>query len=381
MSNQAEKERQYWDSRFKQLEKAKTKTVESYLEEIKRAYENASRIIDERIAVFYQRYAQDEKISLEEAYKQLSPTERKQLQMNVQEYITKGELNALDYNEALARELERASTAFRITRLEALQLEIKLQAMSFYNQAGIKIYEALQTVGTEANWRAAYEIFKGTGLIDTAFVGIDPYAIDLILREPWVENVTFSERIWLHQNVLMQELAEALVDVFLNGENYHVAAKKLQKKMDTSFFNAARIVDTEAAYIYGEAQQRCFEELGVEYYRFRSELSSTVCPRCGATDSHIFKVSERVVGVNAVPMHPFCHCYEIPAVDLMNRTRVGRDENDRNVKFPASMTYTEWKRKYMSNNLKSSEIPRRQPSDLRPTLRITNSLIRQLSNV
>lgn len=339
------REKEYWEERFKLLEQAKQNKTDLYTDQIKRQFTRAIKKCEERIAYFYQRYADEQGIPYEEAQRILTPPEKEELKMNIQEYIQKGEMNALDYNAVTADELEKASIAYRTTRLQATELELKAIAASLYTKVAQDAYTALYEVYNDVYHMAAFEVFKGTGVVDTTFSGLNPNQIADILRTPWRDGVTFSERIWLDQQKLMQNLADELSSGVLNGDSYQDMARRLRDKMDSSYYNAYRIVNTESAYFYGEAQKNSAKELNVKKYRFRAQLSTRVCSHCADLDSKVFSYDERQAGVNAVPMHPNCRCIEIfflEADDLSQRTRSGRNLEGKSVRFPADMTYQDW---------------------------------------
>ena len=53
------------------------------------------------------------------------------------------------------------------------------------------------------------------------------------------------------------------------------------------------------------------------------------------------KLSERVVGYNASPLHPYCRCTELPYVEDINSTRFARDEKGKGIEVSSSMTFKE----------------------------------------
>ena len=85
--------------------------------------------IEKSIAVWYQRFADNNDISLADAKKLLTSGELKELQWTVDEYIKFGKENAID--GAWIKQLENASAKVHISRLDALKLQIQQQAEIF----------------------------------------------------------------------------------------------------------------------------------------------------------------------------------------------------------------------------------------------------------
>lgn len=338
-------EEEYWNKRFRDLEESKHKTVEEFADEIKRQFTRGIQYIRKELADFYERFARNEGISYLDAQRILTKPEKEELKMDIWEYIRLGRLNASEYNERTAKLLERASTAYRVTRLEALELKLSSIAAAVFNPVGEKIYEALYKIYDDVYNRTVFEVFKGLGRIKADFVGVTPQNIANVLRKPWHAGVTFSEKVWLNQNKLIQALTDELSTGILNGASYQDLAKNLAKKMDSTYNDAYRLISTEAAFFYGEAQKDAMEELGCKKYQFRSELNSRVCEKCGDLDGQVFKYKDRKPGLNAVPMHPHCRCVERPYIEDMieeDDTRSGKNTEGKSVLFPASMTYKEW---------------------------------------
>lgn len=97
-----------------------------------------------------------------------------------------------------------------------------------------------------------------------------------------------------------------------------------------------------------------YESSGIEKYRFLAALDEYTCPICGALDGKIFPVSEREIGVNCPPMHKGCRCTTVSVTNeewLEHMTRYSRDLVTKKViHVPATMNWSEWKKKYMGDN-------------------------------
>ena len=115
----------YWQKRFAALELAQEQKSLAYYDNLSRQYEKAAAQIQKDIDYWYSRFAKTEGISLTEAKRLLSTRELKEFRMTVEEYMEKGK--TLNYSDRWARELERASTRFHVSRLEALQLQMEQQ--------------------------------------------------------------------------------------------------------------------------------------------------------------------------------------------------------------------------------------------------------------
>src|SRR5699024_7250399 len=116
-------------------------------------------------------------------------------------------------------------------------------------------------------------------------------------------NATFSQRIWLYQDMLRNELESLLENGILQGHNPRRLAVHLRKRFGVSQFNAERLMITELARVQTEAQKQSLERNGFDEYIFLA--LGTACPICKALNEKKFKVSKMMPGKNAPPLHPF----------------------------------------------------------------------------
>ena len=84
------KKKKYWEQRFEQIEDSLNKKAFKVAEETDVMFQEASKEIEEQISVWYQRFATNNNISIEDARKWLKSDELKELQWTIQEYIKIG---------------------------------------------------------------------------------------------------------------------------------------------------------------------------------------------------------------------------------------------------------------------------------------------------
>ena len=86
----------YWKKRFEQLENASHSYGQATYAEIEPAFTQAQRSIQAEIEVWYQRFADNNGVSMQEARRMLSARELSELKWDVNQYIQYGQQNALD---------------------------------------------------------------------------------------------------------------------------------------------------------------------------------------------------------------------------------------------------------------------------------------------
>ena len=89
------------------------------------------------------------------------------------------------------------------------------------------------------------------------------------------------------------------------------------------------------------------KEIGVEEYRILCTLDERTCATCGALDGKTFPVA----GAHPRPsFHPNCRCIVeevLPPELVQDLTRSARDEDGKTIQVPQSMTYDEWRKRFM----------------------------------
>lgn len=159
-------------------------------------------------------------MTMADATQYLTDAEFKDFKMSLDEYIRLGELNAVKYSADIARDLERASLEYRITRLAALETELKAEVASIYGLAEEVTYQGLGEMYPELYARTAFEIFKGLGVMDTNFAIPDMNMIDSVIRAPWSsDGLTFSIHLWRNQTVFIHDLTDLLAQQMINGSD------------------------------------------------------------------------------------------------------------------------------------------------------------------
>ena len=114
---------EYWKRRFKLIEEAQHQQGLQCYANIEKQYSKAQAQIEAKINAWYQRFADNNQISLVEARRFLNSDELEELKWNIDDYIRYGKENAR--NQQWMKELENASAKAHISRLEALKLQMQ----------------------------------------------------------------------------------------------------------------------------------------------------------------------------------------------------------------------------------------------------------------
>nr|DAY76532.1 MAG TPA: minor capsid protein [Caudoviricetes sp.] len=359
----AEQTSEYWQERFKQMEDAQHDTSVQKVQEIQEQFDRSITAINGKINAWYQRLADNNGISMQEAKKLLNAQELKEFQWNVDDYIKYGKENKI--NGAWEKELENASARVHIGRLEALKIEIQQEAEKLYGNCVDEIDQHIRNTYTSDFYHTAYEIQKGVG-VGTTINRLDPRTVEMIVCKPWaVDGKNFSDRLWENKTKLINNLHNSLSRMCITGEAPDRAIAEISKQMKVSRAQAGRVVMTESAAFANKARQDCMEELDVEQFEVVETLDSHTCETCGGMDGKHFPMTGFQIGVTAPPFHPNCRGCTCPYFDDEFDSvgeRAARGEDGKTYYVPGDMTYEEWKNSFVDDGVSDEKFTTKRKS-------------------
>lgn len=343
------KSKEYWKERFKQLEESQhQKGVQCYLY-IEQQYRQAQRQIEGKIAAWYQRFANNNGITLLEAKRLLNTKELAEFKWTVYDYIQHGKENAI--NQLWKKQLENASARYHINRLEAIRLQMQQQVEALFGNQLDHIDQTMRAVYKDGFYRTAFEVQRGFG-VGWDFGTLDEKQIAKIINKPWAaDGKNFSSRIWDNKQKLVNELNNTFTQGIILGEGSQKTIDKIAKKMNASKKNVERLVMTEQAFFNSASRQDCFAELEIEEYEIIVSYDKKTCDICKKMEGKHFKRSQWEVGITAPPFHVRCRCDQIPYFNdefSVKGTKAARDKNGKTIFIPANMTYEEWENQYLT---------------------------------
>lgn len=349
------KNSEYWKLRFEQLEQAQNGQGAAAFAEIEKQYKEAQKQIEGQIARWYQRFADNNGITLAQARQYLKGAALKEFQWDVQDYIKYGQDNAL--MGGWMKELENASAKYHISKLEALKIQTQHSLEVMFSKQMGTVTGAMGDIFESGYYHTAYELQKGFN-IGWDIAGLDQSQIEKVLSKPWaVDGKNFSERIWTNKEKLISELHGELTQNIMLGADPQKAIDSLAKKMNTSKQNAGRLIMTEEAYFSSAAQRDCFNELDVEQYEIVATLDSHTSDICRSLDGKHFPMKDFQAGVTAPPFHVYCRSTTVPYFDEDFGDigeRAARDEETGKTYYISDdMNYEEWKQAFVDGGDKS----------------------------
>ena len=282
----------YWKNREAEQRKHDIKDEQEYQKRIEEIYQNMIDEIEKEINGFFGKYARKEGITMAEAKKRAAKLDIEAYSRKAAKYVKEK-----NFSKQANAEMRLYNLTMKVTRLELLKAQIGLEMVAGFDELQ-KYYDEKLTDRTIAEFERQAGILRKT-IQDNA------KAANAIVNASF-HNATFSDRIWMYQDMLKNELSSLLQTGLIQGQHPRKLAAHLRKRFGVSQSNAERLLITEMARVQTEAQKQSFERNGFEEYTFLA--LGTACPICRALDGKHFKVSKMMSGTNAPPMHPNCRC-------------------------------------------------------------------------
>lgn len=294
---------EYWKKREQENLRKNLKSEAEYAKEIQQTYNFAMDQIQKEIDSFYAKYAKDEGITIAQAKKRASKLDMEEYSRKAKKYVKEK-----NFSKQANEEMKLYNLTMKVNRLELLKASIGLELVSAFDELQ-QFYEQTLTERTMDEFNRQAGIL-GSSVPDNAAV------LAATIVNASFHNAKYSERIWMHQDLLRNELGKLLTRGMVQGKNPRVLARELRKTFDVSIYNSERLMRTELARVQTEAQLQSYKENGFEEYEYMACHNRDVCANCKALDGKIFKIDDGMPGENAPPMHPSCHCATTAHMDL-----------------------------------------------------------------
>ena len=294
---------EYWRKREQENLRKNLKSEAEYAKEIQQTYKFTMDQIQKEIDSFYAKYAKDEGITIAQAKKRASKLDMEEYSRKAKKYVKEK-----NFSKQANEEMKLYNLTMKVNRLELLKASIGLELVSCFDELQ-QFYEQILTD------RTLDEFTRQAGILGST-VPDDVAGKAAAIVTASFHNAKYSERIWMHQDLLRNELGKLLTRGMVQGKNPRVLARELRKTFDVSIYNSERLMRTELARVQTEAQLQSYKENGFEEYEYMACHNSDVCANCKALDGKVFKIDDGMPGENAPPMHPSCHCATAAYMDL-----------------------------------------------------------------
>lgn len=348
----------YWNRRVL-VDKARiiNNAEEFLLRNQRELYGKAEKEIQEEVEKLYQKFADQQKISLAEARRLIRDADFRKIDWNgmvkqsmeLREQIRNGKGNLPDevirnleeQHKKLEDQLKAFAKRGRISYLELKQVEIDRKLLSLYDDQQKNIYDYLRSEYDDGYYRQVFNIQQMQGF-GYDFIHPNEAAIDKAILNQY-QRQNFSRTLYRHCDNFSKDLRENLVVGMIRGESLDKMASRIKKRMGVAYSAAKTLVRTETAYVYEQATMDAYGQCGIEWYEYLATLDNKTSEVCRGLDGKHFKVKDSMPGKNCPPMHPNCRsttvCWFPDEKEKRKQTtRLAKDDSGRYYEVPANMT-------------------------------------------
>lgn len=291
--------------------------------------------------------AENNGLSMQKAAQSLTKSELAGYRMDLEEFRHRSQMAGL-LTEQMEKELDNASRAVRISRLQATKDSLRREMQLFYGKYDQDLSDHLQKQFTDT-YAAAISQLGLRPVLKLPGIDADLSRLDAVIRKPWaVDGLTFSQRLWKDQNLVVNTLHQTLTRQVALSLPPDEAVKALVTAFPEKSMRSAigRLVMTESNAIATVGNQEAYKATGVKQYEIVATLDSHTSAICQEMDGKRFPTSKMEVGVTAPPFHPWCRTTTAPYDPdfegiLPPEKRAARD-GDGKTYLTEARTYKEW---------------------------------------
>lgn len=346
-----DKSSSYWEKRALENKLNIIENEEDYIKRLSAIYDEANRQIEEKLAKVYARYAKENKLTLEEAYKILPRKMETEYKRDVLDYINKAKSGDPKWKQYLLNQ----SIMHKHSVLDQLRTEYRNVVYNIdIETTGGKF---LEKIFANANYYAQYSNNEEN------FARVDQDKIRRLLEENWSGGGNFSQTIWKNKEQLVNALDDIVIRGLATGDSFDSMADKLSKRMETSKSAAKRLIMTESARMDNEGLLDYYKRTNVTHLEFIATLDMKTSDICRSLDGEIIPIENAQVGLNIPPMHPYCRSvigpiydFELTDGELDKEKRAYRDKETNKTKVGNYKNYAEYVEKELGDKKQAKAI-------------------------
>ena len=300
----AKKHNDYWRDRTEDIMRYVDSTDINVFEELQKIYIEHSAEVQRDLFAFVTKYADDNKMSYQEALQRLRGADLSDYQANAKKYRKQAEKDP-----ELLKRLNEQYVSSKVTRFDALNLEMtyKIGVMQGIIEKSFENY-------LKSTAKYAYKKIMGgnSGALN------EP-ALKELINTPF-NGYNYSEQIWGNTDALAKDLREVLKRGFIRGASPREMAAELAKKYNVARARAQTLIRTDGTAIVNRSAIKRYEESGLEFYRISVHMdnrTSQICKRIHREDK-LYRIDEFETGVTAPPFHYNCRSAVIPDEEELN---------------------------------------------------------------
>lgn len=325
---------EYWQKRAEQDVLKVEKEIDKINDDLKVAFTTATQKLINEIYKFYSLYDLTDYSNM---YKILSADEAKELRDKARKVYKTA------YSGELKTMANTLKSSYRIQRIKALLFTLIADIEELYQLQEDDYNEDLPSIYKSMYYKKIYDMQVGTSLgydVDR----LEDGKVKQAVSQSWLGN-NYSKRIWNNRYKLATVLQQEVPQAIIQGQNPKQLAKTIQKRMNTSYFNAERLARTEYLHVLNEANYKAMNGSGLfKKYQYMATLDYRTSQICRDMDGKVFDMSKKQTGVNYPPLHPNCRSTTAPYFKDLQGTRIAKTKEGTYYEIDRNITYREWEK-------------------------------------
>lgn len=170
----------------------------------------------------------------------LSPSVIVLLILRVFDFISISYVEQKNFSQKANEEMRLYNMTMKANRLELLKATIGLETVAGFD-------EMERYYSDKLNKRTLDEFARQAGILGMSVANKEKQARSIVNAS--FHNANFSQRIWMHQDLLWAELSKLLQTGLIQGRNPRVLARDLRAVFGSSMYDAERLLRTELARV------------------------------------------------------------------------------------------------------------------------------------
>lgn len=236
--------------------------------------------------------------------------------------------------------------AYKYKRLESLQKQLNVILVELSREQNKYMLTELKQIVQGAYYNVYFDTFQGYG-VGWQFSLLDPKVVKELATNP-VMGQNFSERVWNNRKLLANQVNQELKNGIVQGISTREMSKRLDKRMNSGYKVAERLMRTEITNSYNQATLQGYKDSGiVKEYEYLATLDNRTSDICQDLDGRVFDIDKATTGLNYPPMHVYCRSTTVSKFDDQAFERRARDEKGNTYTVSSRLTYKEWAKEHL----------------------------------
>jgi SPP1 gp7 family putative phage head morphogenesis protein len=347
-----EEQEQYWQDYATELIESAESMATEIAKGLKIKFRDAEKSIVSAIREFYGRFSDDDGMTITSARKRLIISELREIKNEIRAMIN--ESKSLRLRESHIKYLQKAFKRSFMARLDWLMIIIRHEIEKLYMSHVDVFKTGLHDSYLDSYYFTIFNINKAIG-VDREFYSPTEEDVENTILSGFA-GMNYEDKISSNMSysysaleLLIQiALASSLTSSTISSQiNDAIFGKGKAKGHGGYFYRTIKLAQNEFNQIANEAAYDAYKESDINKYFFIAVLDNRTTNTCRNLDGQIFKMSERIDGVNFPPIlsppHP-CRSTTAPYLENKDMERIA-NEYDGNI-MSDNMSFNEWKKNH-----------------------------------